>query len=118
MLNASVSVPLDQPLQLFILLILGHFVADFPLQGDRMAAEKCPGKDVVLSWRWWLSSHAATHGFVVAILTGFPVLGLCEMLIHGLIDYGKCRLHYPLIVDQSLHWACKLMWVLVINAQV
>ena len=78
MLNAAV--PVDQPLQLFILLILGHFLADFPLQGDRMAVEKCPGKDVVLNWRWWLSAHAATHGFVVALLTGLPVLGLVEML--------------------------------------
>ena len=69
------------------------------------------------SWIACGTPHAATHGFVVAILTGFPVLGLCEMLIHGLIDYGKCRLHYPLILDQSLHWACKLVWVLVITAQ-
>jgi len=115
MLNAAV--PVDQPLQLFILLILGHFLADFPLQGDRMAVEKCPGKDVVLNWRWWLSAHAATHGFVVALLTGLPVLGLVEMLVHALIDYGKCRLHYSLMVDQVLHWACKVVWVLVLTAQ-
>ena len=112
MLNAAV--PLDQPLQLFILLILGHFVADFPLQGDRMAVEKCPGKDVVLNWRWWLSSHAATHGFVVAILTGFPVLGLCEMLIHGLIDYGKCRHRYSIVTDQLLHLGCKAGWAALV----
>ena len=115
MLNAAV--PVDQPLQLFILLILGHFLADFPLQSDRMAVEKCPGKDVVLNWRWWLSAHAATHGFVVAIVTGLPLFGLFEMLTHSLIDYGKCRLHYPLFVDQSFHWASKLLWVLLITAQ-
>ncbi|MGB1417197.1 MAG: DUF3307 domain-containing protein [Synechococcus sp.] len=109
--------PVDQPLQLFILLILGHFLADFPLQNDRMAVEKCPGKDVVLNWRWWLSAHAATHGFVVAMLTGWPVLGVAEMLTHGLIDYGKCRLHYSLAVDQALHWLCKAVWVLVLMAQ-
>lgn len=40
----------DQTFQLLILLILGHFVADFALQADRMAVEKCPGKGVVLHW--------------------------------------------------------------------
>ena len=113
MLAATVSA--DQPLQLFILLVLGHFFADFPLQSDRMAVEKCPGKDVVLSWQWWLSAHAATHGFVVAVLTGYPFLGLAEFVTHVSIDYGKCRLHYPLIVDQGLHWFCKLLWVLVLS---
>jgi hypothetical protein len=104
-------VPVDQPLDLLILLILGHFLVDFPLQGDKMAVEKCPGKDVTLNWRWWLSAHAATHGFMVAVLTGVPILGLAETLIHGLIDFGKCRFGYKLIVDQALHWACKIIWV-------
>jgi hypothetical protein len=103
-----------QPLDLLILLLLGHFVADYPLQGDKMAVEKCPGKDVTLSWRWWLSAHAGTHGFFVAILTGIPVLGLAEMACHFLIDFGKCRLGYRLIVDQALHWGCKLLWVLCV----
>ena len=108
MQNALVLV--DQPLDLLILLILGHFLVDFPLQGDKMAVEKCPGKDVTLNWRWWLSAHAATHGFMVAVLTGVPILGLAETLIHGLIDFGKCRFGYKLIVDQALHWACKIIW--------
>jgi len=111
----NVAFPADQPFQLLVLLILGHFLADFSLQNDRMAVEKCPGKDVVLDWRWWLSAHAATHGFVVALLTGFPILGLVEMLCHGLIDYGKCRFRYSLAVDQLIHAACKLVWVLVLT---
>ena len=66
-----------------------------------MAVEKCPGKDVTLDWRWWLSAHAGTHGFVVALLTGIPLLGVAEMVVHSLIDFGKCRLGYKLIVDQG-----------------
>ena len=104
----------DQPFDLLILLILGHFLADYPLQGDKMAVEKCPGKDVTLDWRWWLAAHAATHGFVVALLTGIPLLGVAEMVAHSLIDFGKCRLGYKLIVDQALHWACKLIWVVCV----
>ena len=104
----------DQPLDLFILLILCHFLADYPLQGDKMAVEKCPGKDVTLDWRWWLSAHAGTHGFVVALLTGIPLLGVAEMVAHSLIDFGKCRLGYKLIVDQALHWCCKVIWVVCV----
>ena len=104
----------DQPLDLFILLILGHFLADYPLQGDKMAVEKCPGKGITLDWRWWLTAHAATHGFVVALLTGIPLLGVAEMVAHSFIDFGKCRLGYKLIVDQALHWACKFIWVVCV----
>ena len=107
-------VPIDQTVDLLIMLILGHFLGDYPLQGDKMAVEKCPGKDVTLSWKWWLTAHAGTHGFIVALLTGIPALGLAEMLAHFLIDFGKCRLGYKLIVDQALHWACKIVWVYII----
>ena len=82
-------VPIDQPVDLLIMLILGHFLGDFPLQGDKMAVEKCPGKDVTLSWKWWLTAHAGTHGFIVALLTGITALGLAEMLAPFLTDLGK-----------------------------
>lgn len=109
-------IPVEQPLDLLILLIFGHFLADFPLQGEKMAVEKCPGKDVTLNWRWWLSAHAGTHGLVVSLLTGIPLLGVAEMISHGLIDFGKCRFGYKLIVDQAMHWGCKLIWVACVMA--
>ena len=89
----QVLFPVDQPLDLLILLLLGHFVADYPLQGDKMAVEKCPGKDVTLDWRWWLSAHAATHGFFVAVLTGVPILGVAETLSHALIWKVPLEIH-------------------------
>ena len=104
-------VPFDHPLDLLILLSLGHFFADYPLQGDKMAVEKCPGMDVTMDWCWWLIAHTATHGFFVAVLTGIPILGLAELIAHFLIDYGKCRLRYSLLLDQSLHLVCKTIWV-------
>ena len=104
-------VSFHHPLDLVILLSLGHFFADYPLQGDKMAVEKCPGMDVTMDWRWWLIAHTATHGFFVAVLTGVPLLGLAEVVAHFLIDYGKCRLGYSLLLDQSLHLFSKLVWV-------
>lgn len=39
-------------LELFLLLAMGHFVGDFALQSDRMAVEKCQGRDHTLPWHW------------------------------------------------------------------
>ena len=102
--------PIADGLNLFLLLAMAHFLADFGLQNDRMAVEKCPGKGVTLPWQWWLWSHAAIHGFFVAVLTGVPLLGLAEWLVHGLIDIAKCRKAYSLKADQVLHLLTKLLW--------
>ena len=94
-----------------VMLVMAHFVGDFVLQHDRMAIEKCPGQDTTLPWWWWLAGHASSHGLLVGLLTGMPMLGLAECLLHGLIDWGKCRLRFSLVLDQSLHVLCKLLWV-------
>lgn len=103
------------PLGILLLLVMGHFVGDFVLQHDRMAVEKSPGHDVTLSWTWWLTGHAACHGLIVALLTGVPLLGLAEWVVHWLIDWGKCRLRYSLMLDQTLHLLCKVLWVLLLT---
>ena len=95
------------------LLVMAHFLGDFGLQSDRMAVEKCPGCDRTLPWPWWLTAHAAIHGLLVALLTGLPLLGLAEWLLHAVIDLFKCRGRYSLAVDQLLHLLCKLLWVLL-----
>ena len=92
---------------------MGHFVCDFVLQTDRMAREKIAGSDVTLNWRWWLTAHAATHGLAVALLTGVAVLGLAEMVLHAIIDWCKGRFRFSLALDQGLHLACKLLWVVL-----
>lgn len=99
------------PLALLALLLMGHFLGDFVLQHDRMALEKCPGADVTLDWRWWLTGHAASHGLIVALLTGVAGLGVAEWIAHWLIDWAKCRWRISLALDQALHILCKLAWV-------
>ena len=103
--------------ELFVLMAMGHCLADFPLQTDRMAVEKCAGKDVTLNWKWWLCAHAGVHGLVVALITGVPFLGLAEWGIHILIDYGKCKHLYKLSTDQALHIGCKIVWAGVLVSQ-
>lgn len=97
-------------LELFLLLAMGHFVGDFALQSDRMAVEKCRGRDHTLPWSWWLTAHAGVHGFLVALLTGIVWLGVAEWLVHALIDWGKCAGFYRLGLDQTLHLLCKVLW--------
>ena len=98
---------------LFLLLAMGHFVGDFGLQSDRMAREKCPGCGQTLSWQWWLVAHAAIHGFLVAVITGIPLLGVAEWIVHMAIDIAKCRKLLSLRMDQVLHLACKVLWAVV-----
>lgn len=99
---------------LLILLAMAHFVCDFTLQSDRMALEKVPGKDETLSWKWWITAHAGTHGLAVALLTGLPSLGALEWGAHILIDWCKPRFRFSLAVDQGLHLMCKCLWIFLI----
>ena len=107
---------LQAGVQLFCLLAMGHFLADFALQSDRMAQEKCRGKDHTLPWQWWMLAHAAIHALIVSLITGVVWLGLAEWAVHMVIDDGKCRHRYSLGFDQMLHLICKMVWVLVMFA--
>jgi len=94
----------------FLMLAMAHFVGDFALQSDRMAREKCPGCGVTLGWGWWLTAHAAIHGFLVAAVTQIPLLGVAEWIVHMLVDVGKCRRIWNLPFDQALHIITKALW--------
>jgi len=92
-------------------ILAAHLAADFPLQTDRMAAEKFDNHMVRLS-------HVAVHGitlFAAVVLAtdasletalGFASLG---MLAHDQIDMRRWAEPkdgfeaYPVWVDQSLH---------------
>jgi hypothetical protein len=104
----------------FALLVFGHMLADYPLQGDFLARGKnasapLPG----VPWPLILVSHAIIHGGVVGIITGSLWLGLAETAAHALIDHAKCTGAFgsepklAFIKDQVLHILCKLEWALL-----
>lgn len=93
------------------LLFAGHFVCDYPLQGDFLARGKnhkapLPG----IPWLQCLLAHSFIHAGAVALITGDVGLGFCELVAHFLIDNAKCEGIFGYNVDQALHWVCKLVW--------
>ena len=67
-----------------------HFLADFLLQTDWMAA----GKDRPKGWLVPLAAHAGVHGaftaaFFLAVAPSLAWLGLVDMMVHGGIDRLK-----------------------------
>jgi hypothetical protein len=94
-------------------LLVGHSLADYPLQGDYLAAAKRPGGKETA---WWiaLSAHSLIHAGVVALVTGSIAIGVCEFVAHWTIDYLKCRGFVGYTADQGLHIACKVTWAVLL----
>lgn len=106
-------------IEVFLLLVFAHFLADYPLQGEFLAKGKnhkspIPG----VPFYHPLIAHAAIHGGFVGIITGSALLGVLEALIHTLIDYLKCDGQISYHVDQVLHILCKVIWVILLFAAV
>lgn len=101
-----------QSLQTLLMLVVGHALADYPLQGEFLARAKnrfapVPG----VPWYQALGAHALIHGGVVGVVTGSLVLGALETAAHLLIDDCKCGGRISYNTDQLLHVLCKLLWV-------
>lgn len=102
-------------------LLVGHALADFPLQPEFVAAGKNrhrrpdpskipPGQKYTPCWPYFLSAHALVHGGAVALATGVWWLGALETAAHWLTDFGKCENWYGVHADQGLHLLAKLGW--------
>jgi hypothetical protein len=100
---------------LFVLLVLGHLVADYPLQTDFVAKFKCRRASLPsVPWYYVMAGHAATHAVSVWLITGSVWLGCAEFVAHYVIDVLKCEGLTNIHVDQSLHVACKVAWLMIL----
>lgn len=96
---------------MLFLLIVGHALADYPLQGDFLAQAKNRNTPVgKLFWMHALPAHSVIHGGFVAVITGQVWLGVAETVIHAVTDWMKCEGRISLNVDQAIHIACKVAW--------
>jgi hypothetical protein len=99
-------------MNLFLMLLIAHVIADYALQGPFLAMAKNRTEEVVgVPWYEAMLVHCLTHGAFVALLTGSIWLGLAELALHFLIDDAKCRGKLSFAEDQNLHLLCKLLWV-------
>lgn len=105
---------MESALTLFGLMLAGHALADYPLQGDFLARAKNRAAPVAgVPWYQALGAHAIIHGGFVGIITGSPWLALAEVCIHAATDDAKCTGKIGFNTDQAIHVACKAVWAIV-----
>ena len=104
---------------MFLDLMAAHFLCDYPLQGDFLGRGKNrhlnPQSAPIGGVYWWhcLTAHAAIHAGAVSLITGSWWIGGAEFVLHWAIDYAKCEGWTDINADQTLHVACKIVWVLL-----
>ena len=96
-------------------LLIGHALADYPLQGEFLAKAKNHKIPITgVPWYQALGAHALIHAGVVWTITGFWWLGIVEFFAHSFIDYMKCDGKIGFNLDQSLHLICKVVYVIIL----
>lgn len=97
-----------------ILLVFGHFLADYPLQGDFLAKAKSriaplPG----VPWAQAMAAHCGIHAGIVYVVTSCWPLALLEFALHWLTDDLKVRGQLSFNADQFVHLLCKVFWAVI-----
>lgn len=111
----------SEMIEMLLLLLAGHALCDYPLQGDFLArgkSRRAPLAFVGIPWWQCMSAHCAIHAGMVLVVTGSIALALAEFVFHFLIDMAKCDFVFgegerAFNIDQALHVACKALWVIL-----
>ena len=114
----------DGGLLLFFALLIGHAIADYPMQGGFLATAKDRHSDSGalfgerlpprFLWVHALTAHALVHAGAVWLITGSALLALVEAVLHWLIDFAKCEGWTSFGFDQMLHIVCKAVYAVVL----
>lgn len=112
---------LAQGLVLLFALLIGHALADYPLQGDFLAVHKnrhvSHGGSSMFPEKLWLHclfSHSLIHAGFVWLITGRVVFALAELVLHFVLDFIKCEKWTSYTFDQFLHAVCKAVYVALV----
>lgn len=123
---SSVSGNLAAAAVVFFALVIGHAIADFPLQGEFLAKAKNRHADLSdifgkipippSLWIHALTAHSLVHAGAVWLVTGSVALGVLELVIHWIIDFSKCENWTSFTTDQLLHLGCKVSYAALLCA--
>ena len=101
-------------LDLFLIMVFAHALADYPLQGDFLSKAKNHTNPIAgVPWYQALFAHSAIHAGFVGVITGSMWLALAEFAVHTATDYAKCNGRISYNTDQAIHIACKLVWAVI-----
>lgn len=96
-------------------LLIGHALADYPLQGDFLARAKNHKNPVPgVPWYQALAAHSLIHGGMVWAITGLWWLGLIEATSHACVDWLKCDGRIGFNADQAIHIVYKITYVIIL----
>ena len=96
------------------LMVFGHALADYPLQGDFLSRAKNATNPIPgVPWYQALGAHSAIPAGFVGVLTGSLYLAIAELLVHAWTDDQKCRGNISYNTDQAIHIGCKVMWAAI-----
>ena len=101
-------------MRILLLLLAGHALCDYPLQGDFLARGKnhlAPFRDMA-AWQLLLA-HCLIHMGMVLLITGNAWLALAELVIHYGTDWVKCDERINFNQDQAVHYGCKILWAII-----
>ncbi len=97
------------------MLLVGHAVAHYPLQrllNLSNLKHKYRNRSNI-PWQLGMTIHAASHGLIVGLITGYIGLGIAEFCLHWLCDWAKCEGKISTIFDQCVHITCKFVWTCI-----
>lgn len=77
-------------LSTLLMLAFGHFLADFPLQGEFVSKAKNPATNPAPIWMPVMVGHCTIHSGIVYALTGELRLAAFMFVTHLIIDVLKC----------------------------
>lgn len=106
-------------MKMLFLLLSGHFLCDYPLQGDFIGKFKNrnlkrePHINTGIPIPWWhlMTAHSFIHAGSVLLITGRIELAVFELVAHFIIDCLKCEGYTDIHIDQMLHVLCKIGYV-------
>lgn len=92
-------------IEIFLTLMMVHYLCDFSLQNDFVAKFKSYIVDGKYNPIWYhcLTAHCAIHALGVYVLTKSVYLSLFMFFTHFLIDHLKCKGKITFNGDQLLH---------------